>query len=292
VDIGGGRSMHIECSGTGSPTVVLVSGLRSSAQEWRTTRSEATPPSPPVFDELARTHRVCAYDRPGTIVGEGVSRSDPSPQPTDAATAAADLHATLAAAGEPGPFVLVGHSIGGTIVRTYVAGHPGDVQGIVLVDASSEFLQDAEIPEQWAIQRTLMRVDARDVAESVAEYPDIELFDIDATFAQLRAAPPLPPMPLVVLSADELLGPSFPAMIAAGAIPTSVPPEFGDVFDAATVEAQARLAALAPGALHVTRTDSGHDIHLVQPQLVVEAVQAVLLAIGEGRSTPGPWTAP
>lgn len=283
VDIGDGRSMYVECAGEGSPTVVLVSGLRSSAEDWRTTRSAATPVAPPVFDEVARSHRVCAYDRPGTIVGDTTSRSDPAPQPTDAATAAADLHATLAAAGEVGPFVLVGHSIGGTIARVYATTYPDEVSGMVLVDASSEFLQDAETPEQWAIQRQLMGVDAEDVADSVAEYPDIELFDIDATFAQLRASPDLRPMPLVVLSADELLGPAFPAMVASGAVPDDVPPDFGEVFDAAMAEAQVRLATLVPDAVHVTETRSGHEIHLVQPQLVVQAIEDVLAAIEAGR---------
>ncbi len=268
--------MYLECSGTGSPTVVLVSGQRSSAAEWHTTRSRATPPAPPVFEEVARSNRVCAYDRPGTVVGEGISRSDPVPQPTNAATGAADLQTLLAAAGVKGPFVLVGHSLGGMIVRLYATTYPDEVVGMVLVDATSEFLQDAETPDQWKIQRVLMRVDAADIPESVAEYPDIETFDIDATFAQLRAAPRLHPMPLVVLSADELLGPSFPAMIASGAVPADVPPDFGYVFDAAQAKAQARLAALAPNAVHLTHTRSGHDIHLVQPQLVVDAVLEVV----------------
>lgn len=283
--IGGGRSMYLECSGTGSPTVVLVSGLRSSAAEWHTTRSRATPPAPPVFEQVARSSRVCAYDRPGTVVGQGISRSDPVPQPTDAASVAADLQALLAAAGEKGPFVLVGHSLGGMIARLYATTYPDQVVGMVLVDASSEFLQDAETPDQWKIQRVLMRVDAADIPESVAEYPDIETFDIDTTFAQLRAAPRLHPMPLVVLSADELLGPSFPSMIASGAVPADAPPDFGFIFDAAQAQAQTRLAALVPNAVHITHTNSGHDIHLVQPQLVVNAVRKVIAQATAGRSS-------
>ena len=151
-----------------------MSGQRSSALEWHTSESAATPPAPPVFEELARSYRVCAYDRPGTVVGDQPSRSDPVPQPTDAARSAADLHALLAAAGEPGPFVLVGHSIGGMIARVYATTYPDEVSGMVLVDAASEFLQDVETPDQWRIQRALMRVDASQIPDSVAEYPDIE----------------------------------------------------------------------------------------------------------------------
>ena len=275
-DIGGGRSMYLECSGTGSPTVVLVSGQRSSALEWHTSQSTAKPPALPAYEALARSHRVCAYDRPGTVVGTGKSRSDPVRQPTDAAKATADLRSLLAAAGEKGPFVLVGHSIGGLIARLFAATHSDDVQGLVLVDAASEFLQDAETPTQWRIQRALMKVDASQIPDSVAEYPDIETWDIDASFAQLRGAPPLRAMPMVVLSADELLAPVFPKMIRSGAVPAGTPADFGATFDAAQAKAQARLAQLVPGAVHITRTNSGHDIHLIQPQLVVDAARQVI----------------
>src|SRR5580704_14227663 len=80
VYIGGGRKMYLECRGTGSPTVVLVSGLRGSAEDWNI----AEKPSPTVFAEVAKFTRVCAYDRPGTLVWEKPSRSDPVRQPTTA----------------------------------------------------------------------------------------------------------------------------------------------------------------------------------------------------------------
>jgi pimeloyl-ACP methyl ester carboxylesterase len=99
VDIGGGRKMYLECRGTGSPTVVLLAGLKGSAEDWSIVEKTA----PTVFSEVAKFTRVCAYDRPGTPVEEKPSRSDPVPQPTTAEDAVADLHALLSAAGEAGP---------------------------------------------------------------------------------------------------------------------------------------------------------------------------------------------
>ena len=72
VDIGGGRKMYLECRGAGSPTVVFVSGLKASAEDWNIAERQA----PTVFAEVAKFTRVCAYDRPGTPVGEKPSRSD------------------------------------------------------------------------------------------------------------------------------------------------------------------------------------------------------------------------
>src|SRR3954469_13041880 len=123
VDIDAGRKMYLECRGAGSPTVVLVAGLKGSAGDW----SIAAPSKPTVFADVAKLTRVCAYDRPGTPVGENPSRSDPVRQPTTAADAAADLHALLTAADVAGPYVLVGHSYGGLVVRLYAGTYPDDV---------------------------------------------------------------------------------------------------------------------------------------------------------------------
>ena len=82
---------------------------------------------------------------------------------------------------------------------------PKEVSGLVLVDALSEGLQDAETPEQWAIQRKLIEGDVR---ESVALYPALERIDVDRSFDQIRAAPPLRPIPLVVSVCRPTLGSS------------------------------------------------------------------------------------
>ena len=134
VDIGGGRKMYLKCSGKGSPAVVLVGGLRASADDWDISDKS----KPTVFTGIAKFTRVCAYDRPGTPVGEKPSRSDPVPQPTTAKDAVADLHALLSAAGGAGPYVLVGHSYGGLIVRLYASTYPKDVSGLLLIDALTE----------------------------------------------------------------------------------------------------------------------------------------------------------
>jgi pimeloyl-ACP methyl ester carboxylesterase len=143
IDIGGGRKMYLECRGTGAPTVVLIAGLKASADDWNS--GERTAPT--VFSGVADVTRVCAYDRPGTPVGEKPSRSDSVRQPVTAAEAVVDLHALLRASHEPAPYMLVGHSYGGLIAKLYAQTFPKDGAGLVLVDALSEGLQEAETPD-------------------------------------------------------------------------------------------------------------------------------------------------
>ena len=276
VDIGSGRNVYLKCHGRGSPTAVLVGGLRASAENWDISNKS----KPTVFAEVEKFTRVCACDRPGTPVGEKPSRSDPVPQPTTAQDAVVDLHALLTAAGEAGPYVLVGHSYGGLIVRLYASTYPKEVSGLVLVDALTEGLQHAETREQWAIQRKLIQ---NDHPEDLALYPALERIDVDRSCEQIRAAPTLNPMPVVVLSADHPWGPQVPPMIAAGKLPADTPPEFGYVTDAAQKKAQERLAKLVPNEKHITKTNSGHEIHKEQPQLVISAIREVVEAVRSGK---------
>src|ERR671916_3078233 len=138
VDIGGGRQMYMECQGKGRPTVVFVSGAQDRAETWSTTKD---PSEQAVLPAIAETKRVCAYDRPGTLLatGEGEedfekSRSDPVPQPTTLQEGARDLHALLSASGERGPYVVVGHSMGGAIAKHYASEYPQEVSGLVVID--------------------------------------------------------------------------------------------------------------------------------------------------------------
>ncbi|MGY1620284.1 alpha/beta hydrolase [Geodermatophilus sp. SYSU D00691] len=120
-DVGGHR-LHLDCTGSGSPTVVLFNGLGEYAATWGR-----------IAPAVAGTSRVCAYDR----AGQGWSDDAASPQ--DGLAAAADLHTLLARAGENGPYVLVGHSIGGDYALTYAARYPEQVAGMVLLDTTPPY---------------------------------------------------------------------------------------------------------------------------------------------------------
>ena len=116
-DVGDHR-LHINCTGTGSPTVVIVSGLGDWSTSWGV-----------VQPEVAKTTRVCTYDR------AGLGWSDASSLPSDAAQFAKELHTLLQKANVPGPYVLVGHSLGGFIVRIFAHDYASEVAGVVLVDS-------------------------------------------------------------------------------------------------------------------------------------------------------------
>ena len=120
-DVGGHR-LHLNCTGTGSPTVVLEHGLGATSAGWAR-----------ITTELSQTTRVCTYDR----AGQGWSDDVDNPQ--DGLAIAADLHTLLARADESGPYVLVGHSAGGPYVMTYAAQYPDEVAGMVLLDSMSPY---------------------------------------------------------------------------------------------------------------------------------------------------------
>lgn len=279
VDIGAGRTMYLTCSGSGSPTVVLVSGLGERADNWSVTTDPSTA-GQAVFPQLAKVTRVCAYDRPGTATttaaGIQQSRSTPVPQPTTGTQAADDLDAMLVASREPGPYVLVGHSYGGDVVRLYAAAHPTTTAGLVLVDALSEDLLTRLTPEQ---SNTLERLNS---PTTQGRPPGAEEFRFSVVFPELRAAT-LPRVPTVVLTADRKV--ISDADIASGQLPTFVTQEFADALWSAQLAAQDDLAAKFPGSLHITKTSSGHYIHIEQPQIVVDATVQV---IGQARGAAKP----
>jgi pimeloyl-ACP methyl ester carboxylesterase len=120
-DVGGYR-LHLNCTGSGSPTVVLQSGLGEFSASWAR-----------IAPAVGHTTRVCAYDR----AGQGWS--DDSPHAPDGLQVAADLHTLLGRAGETGPFVLAGHSTGGTYAMTFAARYPEQIAGVVLLDSANPY---------------------------------------------------------------------------------------------------------------------------------------------------------
>ena len=280
VDIGGGRTIYLTCRGSGSPTIVLVSGLGERADNWAITTDPSTA-GQAVFPRAAQLSRVCAYDRPGTetttAAGRQESRSTMVPQPTSGTQAANDLRSVLIASGEIGPYVLVGHSYGGDIVRLFAAAQPKNVAGLVLVDALSEDLPKRLTAEQSANLEKLNSPSAQGRPAGAEE------FHFDVVFPELRAITTSPTVPTVVLTADRKV--ISAADIATGKLPPFVTQEFADALWTAQLAAQDELAAKFTGATHITKTNSGHYIHVEQPQLVVDAITQVVDA---ARGTPRP----
>src|SRR5215203_2729080 len=129
VDVGGYR-MHIICVGQGSPTVVLDAGSGGFSAHWVR-----------VQRQVSGTTRVCAYDR------AGMGWSEMGPDPRDAKQITSELHTLLGKAGIKGPYVLVGHSLGGVSMQTYAHRYPDEVAGVVLVDSSVDTYQFSQQPE-------------------------------------------------------------------------------------------------------------------------------------------------
>jgi len=294
VDLGGGREMYLECRGEGGPTVILEAGLLSRSDIWSRDYLKPESQRTMVLPGVAAFTRVCAYDRPGTI-GEVnpdldpsgplffPSRSDPVPQPRTVKDMAADLHALLRATDVAGPYVLVGHSAGGLVVRLYASTYPDEVVGMVLVDATPENVwprfQEALTATQWTAFEALT-VTNRELQEV---YPEAErlwtapLAD-DASTSQVRQAQrdsPLRPMPLVVLSH----GIPFAAPFAGWP---------SDTMEGIMLALQDDLAGLVPNARHIMATGSGHNLHQDQPELVIAAIRQVVDAVRD----PHSWQTP
>ena len=273
VDIGG-RSLYLECRGEGSPTVILEAGAGNDADTWDAVALGPDSEQTAVLPGVAAFTRVCAYDRPGTILdSDRRSRSDPVPMPRGAADMVADLHALLGAAAVPGPYVLAAHSFGGLVARLYAATYPDEVVGLVLVDAAHEDYYDQLrallTPEQWTAFTA--------PPPGLTDDPVFERLDIDASTSAMReaaAASPLRSLPLVVLTHGRPF--DWPPGVPTAAV------------EALWLPLQEDLAALVPGGRLVVAERSGHFIPGDQPELVIEAIRQVVEAVRD----PASWATP
>ncbi|WP_236979751.1 MULTISPECIES: alpha/beta fold hydrolase [Mycobacterium] len=264
VEIGNGRHLFLECRGQGTPTVILESGYHNSSDPWSQSDAAAPATGPAVLTALAREHRVCAYDRPGTLRNTSplaiTDRSSPVPMPRTANDVVSDLHTLLDAAHVPGPYILVGHSLGGLFVRLYAQTHPEQVRAVVFVDAFG-----VEIPSLMGPDWPAYRQDLDQPPAELTDTKSFETVDIDASLAQVAAAAPFPAVATAVLTRTEPFR-----------IPSDVAPDKSEKLERAWRDAAARLVELRPQTPHIVATGSDHFIQVQQPDLVAAAVGLVI----------------
>jgi len=211
-----GHRLYLNCVGAGAPTVLLFNGLGERTPSWAW-----------VQRPLAETTRVCVFDR----AGQGWSGAAPGRQ--DGHQLATDLQGLLTAARIPGPYVLAGHSTGGTYALTYAARYPQQVAGVALIDSATPY--QFELPDYPSFYSTFRRVmalfpslaragiarptlgtgfatlppDARDQLRTFAVMPRElranrnEFLELPTVFEQAKSLKSLGDKPVAVLSADQ-----------------------------------------------------------------------------------------
>ena len=302
VDIGG-RRIQLDCRGSESPTVVLESGLDNlGSLSWAL-----------VHDSIASTSRTCAYSR------AGIMWSDPAPGAFDSKAVAEDLHAALTKAGERGPFVVVGHSLGGPYALNFTGLYPTEVAGLVFVDASHpeqiERLRQATGKSVEAPTGVLSAVAALSWTGVMRLIPD-------------GASPKLPPATIRAQHAylSTSLGPTLkelkalPSILAAAGknrqladrplvVLTAMAPlpadvlktvgmtrDQGDRMQVAWKALHDEEATWSTRSRHELVPDATHYIQLDRPDVVIRAVREVISAVRNGASLSvdqtGPGAAP
>jgi pimeloyl-ACP methyl ester carboxylesterase len=275
LDVGDGRAVYVDCQGTGSPAVFIIPGKGSYAGMWNAVLPDedqirSSPydlagqaslrPSPTATQPtVAKTTRVCAYDRPNTRFA-GTERSTPVPQPHSIQQDVDDVVKLIAAVHLPTPLVVVSHSYGGLIADLLARMHPELVSGLVFVDPTSEFQPRLGRPEQDA--------EFNQVGRARTPEPDGEGFLVVDAYTRLKVAPPLPKVPTIVLSSDK-----FPP-------PADLGPDDYTKFQ---IHQANSLLAETLATENVIVAGSGHDIMLYAPQVVAGKIVAVVDKVRAGR---------
>jgi pimeloyl-ACP methyl ester carboxylesterase len=277
VDVSGsvGINMHIYCTGEGSPTIVLDAGANGGTMSWAK-----------VQEQVSNHTRVCSYDR------AGMGWSEPGTKPRTYMKIADELHALLQAAGEEGPYVLVGHSVGAHTVRFFVLEYPTDVAGIVLVDPAHEKILSTElIPVIQQIQNTyvgyahggfwryvlnpgfIMGVEGLNVPLEILDNLEV----IYSPKSLHTAADELAAMYETVraLNATNIEG-------AGGDKPTIVLSADNEIAQlTGALEHHNELASLSTRGEQIL-VPGGHNIHYEHPEVVAEAIVNIVNAVRQG----------
>ncbi|MBV9831195.1 MAG: alpha/beta hydrolase, partial [Marmoricola sp.] len=273
-----GHRTYLECHGHGGPTVVLSNGLGESSASW--TR---------ISGPLAAITRVCAFDRPG----QGWSQA--ADHPEDGVASAHTLHAVLSAAGEQGPFVLVGHSTGGPYAMNFAATYPDQVAGMVLLDSSSpeQFHRMPAYPTQYALMRrgfallpTLYRLGFSGILAATPRMPEAAASQAHTLAATPRAAQnardELSVIPQVFKQAQSLT--------TLGHRPLEVLTASNNLTTKGWAGAQDQLAALSDDSVHRT-VHATHQGMVEDPGPAAQAtraITAVVAAVRSGTPLPAP----
>jgi len=274
IDVGGHR-LHLQCTGSGGPTVVLEPGAggMSSDLGW-------------IAPAVARDTRVCVYDRAGR------GWSEPADTVQDATQVATDLHTLLHRANVPGPYVLAGHSFGGLYVLTFAARYPDEVAGMVLIDSTSPTWDAAASPRATDSYDPVGRLSA--LISGTARFGLSRLLDQfsssslpprsgDEVHATGAAAPS------VRSAIDEYLRGSV-AMEQAAALrdfggKPLVVLTAGRDHDAAWTAAQNRLATLSTNSAHRVVAGATHQSIVADETDAATATRAVLDVVSSVRSS-------
>ena len=295
VDVGD-HKLHINCQGEGSPTVVVDAGNGDFSLGWSL-----------VQPQVALHTRICTYDR----AGYGWSESGPNPR--DGKQVVSELHMLLVNAGIQPPFILVGHSIGGYHVRLFADSYPEEVVGMVLVDAGHEE-QLTRLPAEYnkinqQQQSTLAMLgflsrfgvlrlmpsssadqflppfikqlspDDYQAYKTLISHPNYfiaslsELKALEATCADVTKLSGLDDLPIVVLTAENSIDPETLEAIG-----------LSESFSVEKIQAtwlalQEELAKLSTNNTHVLVKDTGHAIHLDQPEVITNAILEILTQV-------------
>ena len=273
-DVGGAR-LHLDCSGEGSPTVVLEADAISSTLSWSL-----------VQPAVAEVTRVCAYDR------AGLGWSDPVGTSRSGEQIATDLRTLLAAGGIGEPYVLVGHGAGGLYVRQFAALYPQQVAGMVLVDALHEdvlmptpdilndnaaALESCRALAPFGVVR-LFRLPLPEVAAAPAHLIEAawaHSYRSGVCAAALAENGQLPRVARALAAGVGGLGDRPLVVIVAGERPEAEWPPY----DAVWIGAQDKLAALSTSSQRIQADQSGHYVQFDQPERVSGAIIQVIRAL-------------